>query len=626
MKQDNLKQMYGSTPVSFSNRVAFALNETEEQPMVKKLTIRTALIAAAILVMLMAVAYAAFSSRVTEYFGKLYGKDTQEWLEKGDVATPNQSFTLDGVTYTLDEVVYRNNGLYGMGTIRAAEGSTAVIFPEDHSPREPYGYDVHGASGKAEQAPADAKTYAEVAKDSGGKLLMVRALPDLIGVDGGALLTPESVGTGYVPQRDGSAQYVFELSDGVVVEQGETYTIQMWVSAWEFSPEGEPLTERPKGASWTVEIKPEPIKSEAPQEETAAIFEAPTGEIKVIVPKEYEETGTMPIYRAIERDFAKEIQPEWFNQSGIELRDDWHVVYKDEAILDWAPEALFYNEYNGTFDAAVKYADEMAKEGLAYKPEIVPLGALSDAINGLASWASFGWPQPNLKDEKGNPLPQPPPVIYEIDRTELTNITLTQAQNAFEALLLKLDMTGYVCDYALDMSLERINALGSDMNEMIESGHFHTNVPPYDFTLATAEDEGFYLSYHKAGDSRNSGSSDIFSAYAYVTSRGVVNFSIRDMYIPGEVASTPEKLVDYKTVIEALPKEMAASRFPERLDSILEVRLTYSDTRASNKEEGMVLTPVWLVRYTDEQAAKQGYTCYAEFNAVDGKLLNATFK
>ena len=260
MRQEDLKKMYGSTPDSFSYRVAFALKETEEQPMTRKFTVRTVLITAAILVMLMAVAYAVFSSQVTEFFGRLYGNDMQEWLEEGDVATSGQAFTLDGVAFTLDEVVYRNNGLYGVGTIRAAEGSAVVIFPEDQKPSDPYGYDVYGISGsEPEKAPDGTPTFADVAKEKSGKLLMVRALPDLIGVDGGELLMPNPIGYTLVPQRDGSVQYSFEVSDGSAIEEGETYTIQMWVSAWEFSADGKAFSERPNGANWTVEIMPEPM-------------------------------------------------------------------------------------------------------------------------------------------------------------------------------------------------------------------------------------------------------------------------------------------------------------------------------------------------------------------------------
>jgi hypothetical protein len=260
MKQEDLKQMFGSTPDSFSYRVAFALKRTEEQSMKRKFTVRTVLIAATIFVMLMAVAYAAFSSQVTEFFGKLYGNDMQEWLEKGDIAGPEQSFTLNGVTFTLDEVVYRNNGLYGVGTIRASEESDVVIFPEDQKPSDPYGYDVYGVSGgEPEKAPDGTSTFADVAREKSGKLLMVRALPDLIGVDGGELLMPNPIGYTLVPQRDGSVQYSFEVSDDIAIEEGETYTIQMWVSVWEFSPEGKAMSERPNGENWTVEITPNPM-------------------------------------------------------------------------------------------------------------------------------------------------------------------------------------------------------------------------------------------------------------------------------------------------------------------------------------------------------------------------------
>ena len=260
MRQEQWKRMYGTTPESFTRRVAFALRETEERPMKRRLTVRTVCIAAAMLVMLMTAGYAAFSSQVAELFGRLYGTRTQEWLAKGDVAVPGEAFALGDVIFTLDEVVYRNNSLFGIGTIRAAEGSAVVIFPEDQQPGDPYGIDVHGAGGSGpEKTPDDAQTFAEVAKERGASLLMVRALPARIGVDGGVLLVPESIGTTCVPQRDGSVLYSFEVSDGVVVEEGETYTLQMWVSVWAFSEEGEALSERPSGERWTVEIAPTPI-------------------------------------------------------------------------------------------------------------------------------------------------------------------------------------------------------------------------------------------------------------------------------------------------------------------------------------------------------------------------------
>ncbi len=327
-------------------------------------------------------------------------------------------------------------------------------------------------------------------------------------------------------------------------------------------------------------------------------------EPEVIVPEAYTQNGTLPIYRATARDFGDGLKPELFNQSGIADRKEWTITFADEATLDWAPEALFYNEYSGTFDANAQEPE--------LKPEYVPRPALSNMIAGLASWASYGWPASGE--------------VFELENTTLTHITLDEAKAALEALLAQLGVAGYECDYALDMSVERIVALGNEMKARIANGEHFTNIPQPDYDQVTPEDEGFYLSYHKRGDNRNQGNGDLFSAYAYVTKRGVVSLSLRDKYIPGEVYSTPAALVDPKEVLGRLPAEVAASRFPEKVVSISSVQLTYAPMRAAKKADGMVLSPIWLVHYQDEKAEKSGYTCWAEFDATDGKLLNAIFK
>ena len=329
---------------------------------------------------------------------------------------------------------------------------------------------------------------------------------------------------------------------------------------------------------------------------------------EIFVPEEYTQSGTLPIYRAAARDFGEDLRPELFNPSGIASRDVGQVVFADEAILDWAPEALSYQEYHGTFDVnAILLGGDAPRA-----PDYTALPALSGAIAGLASWAYHGWPDTGT--------------VYALDGDTLTHLTLADAQATLEALLAALGMTGYVCDYALDMSVARIMALGADMNARIAAGTFFTNVPPYDFAQATAEDEGFYLTYHKQGGAGDHGSAHRFSAHALVTRRGVVNLTVYDLYIPGDVYSTPQALVAPEQVLASLPGEMAASRFPAELVSVASLHLTYAPMRAANKADGMVLSPVWLVLYTDEDAEAQGYTCWAEFDAVDGKLLDAIFK
>ncbi|MDD3412335.1 MAG: DUF4179 domain-containing protein [Eubacteriales bacterium] len=584
----------------------------------KKFTARTVLIAAAILVLLMSAAYAAFSSQVTEFFGKLYGKDTLKWLEGGDAASANQSFEMDGVVFTVDEVIYRKNGLYGVGAIRVKEGANVVLIAEDYMPDAPYGYDVYGAGGAPEMAPDDAPSTADVVRKKNAKLLVVRALPDEIGVDGGTLLAPGSIGYTLVPQHDGSVRFSFEVEDAYAVGEGSTFTIRMWSSTCEMTPDGEWLEDTRHGENWTVEISPTPMSSQMeaeaqqPAEKDAGSAELvsallPDG-VEIIVPDEYTRTGTMPIYRAEKRDLGSVLQPEWFNQSGIASRDEYGLTFNDEAQLSWAPEAVFYAEYSGTSTCFYENAD--TGESV---PNTVPSPTLAHQISSLASWATSGWPGTGG--------------VYTLEKTELMQITLEQAKATFEALLAKLNLTGYHCDYALDMSLERVQELGNDMNAQIRSGSF-PNAQEVDYSLVTAEDEGYFLSYHRWTDTQAESNSDLFSAYAYVTPRGVEHASIRDMYAQGEVYDTPEKLVDPQSVIDALPGEIAVSRFPDgAVGSIASVRLTYQPMRAPDKKDGMVLSPVWVVSYYEDDVKNRGgYASWAEFNAVDGKLLNAIFQ
>ena len=333
-------------------------------------------------------------------------------------------------------------------------------------------------------------------------------------------------------------------------------------------------------------------------------------EPEILVPEEYTKNGTLPIYTAIPQDLNANIQPELFNQSGIESRtDDRHngheVVFADEAILNWYadPESIFYSEYSGTFDVNVNEPE--------YAPELAPCPALSDSITSLASWAMDGLYG-----------------VYELEQTELARISLNEAQTALETLLAQLGITGYVCDYALDMSTERIQMLGEIQREKIACGEFFTNIPQPDWSLVTVADEGYYLSYHKPNETFAEGNRNVgqFEILAFVTERGVVNATIWDQYIPGEVCATPDSLLSPEDVIALLPGALAASRCPSTVVSVSRLRLIYSLRRASHKADGMVLTPAWYITYQDTEAEREGYPCFAIFDAVDGTLLGAIFQ
>lgn len=607
MNGTKLKEMYGATPESFKHRVTFALKRTEEKSV--KHTMRTVLIAAAIVVVLTATAYAMFSSQVAELFGTFYGEDMQTWLEQGDVATVNRKFVLGEVEFTLEEIVYRENGLYGMGVARPLEGGGATVMPDEleegiNAADYPFGYDVHGASGHREQAPDGAPTYADVALERGGKLYLLSIVPNRVGVDGGMMLSPESVGTALIKQRDGSVGFAFELSDGTAIAKGQLYAIEMWASVCEMSLDGERLADTQITGTWTVEIEPQPI-SETTAEPAAApaVPVQSIGDVALTVPDEYTQTGTMPVYAATLRDFGASLNPELFNRSGVAETGKYTLTYNDEAILSWSPETLFYNEYRGTYNGNYKEPES--------EPMILPLKTLSHAASELAGDVYSGWPDEG-ESWKG----------ITLEKTALSGITLDDAKAQVEALLKALGVEGYTCDYALDMDAARIQSMGETMNRMIEENRYW-NPPIMDYSLVTEADEGFYL--HYANGVKTDGG--LFDLHAYVTQRGIVDMQLRDMFIRGEVVSTPGALVSPETVMAKLAAEIADSRFSGlSLDHIISLELTYAPARAADKADGMVFTPAWYAVYQDNDGVKYGFDSAAIFNAVDGTLLFAPFQ
>ena len=84
------------------------------------------------------------------------------------------------------------------------------------------------------------------------------------------------------------------------------------------------------------------------------------------------------------------------------------------------------------------------------------------------------------------------------------------------------------------------------------------------------------------------------------------------------------KMID----IEKLTKEMgrSISGRDEEIKSIQQAALTYEAVRAENKADGMVFVPTWMILYQDTSAVRPGYSCYALINAVDGTLIDASFR
>lgn len=611
---DNLQKVFPEIPASCSRVLMDTAGSLKEESEMKRgysprPTTRFALVLTLVIICMMGVALAAFYPQITEAFGRHYGEDTQAWLEQGDIALPADSAQVEGVTFTLEEVAYRNHGLYGLVTITPGDG--VVLLSEDSNVGDAYGYAVH----YGDKAPEGAISIQEKAAQDGCIIKQVGFDLEKIGVNDGTMLEPNGWGCGVYPQRDGSIQILFEVEDGIAISEGETYTIQMTAIVSSVSPEGIVDYENPTRQEWTVEIKPEPfaevVGTPATTTEAPVACELPATSaesMQIIVPETYTANGTLPVYEATERDFSKGMDYTWYNQSGVakEMLDTRHiggsVDFNDGGHLDWGSYYLYYNTYDGTYEAVGQL-----ENGTAFT-ETLPKLALASDVSSIASWMVSGFPG---TDD-----------VYSLESTQLNTISLDEAKAQAEALMSKLGMTGYTCTTALDMGVDRIHQMGALWNEAIDSGAMYTNAFRHDYSTATTADEGYYLCYHKFGNDGDIAGQ--FEAVFYVTADGIKSINLRDAYEQGDVIHTPAKLVDASTVAAALPGEMADSRYPEELKQITRATLTWMPVRA-DKGDGMVMTPVWALSYLTAEGEQQGYESWAVFDAIDGKLIDAVF-
>ncbi len=262
MNRNDLKRMYGSTPASFLNRIEQTLAHARvQETRMRRPVGRIALVTALVLALSLGTCMALFHSQVADYFGWFYGDDLQQELLAGNIAQQEQSVQIGDVIYTLQEVTYIDNGLYGVGRITPAN-ENVVLMAEDYQPSDAAGYGLY--YGPESRAPEGAPTYAELAKQKNARIVQVSAVPEAVGVDGGTVLPLGSVGYSLLPQQDGSVTFAFEIATGVAVEEGSEYVIRMWSSNWEVTPEGEWLREEPndtyKGYNWDATVYPKPAK------------------------------------------------------------------------------------------------------------------------------------------------------------------------------------------------------------------------------------------------------------------------------------------------------------------------------------------------------------------------------
>ena len=575
-------------------------NAKGEEPVKRKISLALVMSIVGILAV-MGTAYALFSSQVAEFFGQHWNRDYGDWLQRGKIAQIGETVTLSGVDFTLDEVVYRDRGIYGVGTARV-RNEKDVLLPMD----------LVDGWGMDEVIQGDvAQSLIRKAKETGGRMLSIDCYPQRIGVDNGSMVNAGDVGMYNLRNEDGSITFSFETG-GYALEDGTTYQLELSIDIDEWTEGGMVNNDPVEPQTWTVSFQPVVMMETAEPETLTQIPPEAVQQTgyEILVSASYQETGTMPVYQATENDFTKTVQPEWFNQSGVakkEGKKSVSLTFNDHAQLTYGRESIWYAEHTDEmFDYNWKERDTYNPD---VKPMMMPKQALSQGIALMAGQVHSG----HEDFTKG--------VTFEHD--QLTHLSLEDAKHTAEALFEKLGLQGYELAWKLDMSLERIHTLGDAYNQFWFEGEGYSNAPRQDYSAATAEDEGYFLVYTPLGvDHISDGRHQIT---LFVSSRGIVYANTVSTYNRGEVVYTPEKLITPEEAVTRLYTEAAKSRNDIKVSSIERVALTYVAVRAENKQDGMVFAPVWQVLFKEEGRGEE-YTSWAEFNAINGNTIDAIFR
>ena len=576
-------------------------NVKGKEPVKRKLSLALILSIVAILAV-MGTAYAMFSSRVAEFFDQHWGHDYGIRLQGGKIAQIGETVTLGGVDFTLDEVVYRDRKIYAIGTARVTNDKD-VLLPMDL---------VDGWDWEEVSQGEEAQTLIRQAKEKGGRLLSVDCWAERVGVDNGSMVQTGDTGRYNLRNEDGSITFSFETG-GYALEEGTTYQMELSIDVDEWTEAGRMEDDAVKAQAWTVSFEPVVmIKTAEPVTATQIPAEAvKQNGYEILVPASYQQTGTLPVYQAVENDFIATVQPEWFNQSGIAekigSKKAVGLTFNDHAQLDYSAEGVWYKEYTD------ELFDYNWREREKYNPNIAPSmrpkWALSQSIASMAGGVYFGY---GYTDG------------ITLEHEQLTYLSLEDAKQTAEALFEKLGIGGYELAWALDMDLERIRTLGEAYNHFwFEGGGGSSNAPRHDYSTATAEDEGYYLIYSPLGMTKTTDGRH--QASLFISRRGVVWANIVSTYKRGDVAYTPDKLITPEEAVLRLYEEAAKSPDNIKVESIERAALTYVPVRAENKKDGMAFAPVWQILFK-EVGESEEFTGWAEINAINGVLINAIFR
>ncbi len=566
MNNDKLKSMYGQTPKSFENRIRYTLAKAESVP-VRRAPLRIALIAAMALVLTIATAAALFSSQVAEFFGR-------PELSDGKIAQIGESTIIGDLTYTLDEVVYVPEGLYGVGRITSAQEGVRILSYD----AEPADFSVEGFT-----------------------ILHAQVTVEAVAVDGGEMLPLSASGYDMVPQDDGSVQFAFILPRSIAVTEGTEYTLKMNVS----SRKAEGADDMHRVDTWQVSFTPVYAQPTAAPQPQATEVPSVNG-VQIIAPDGYQIGDALPVYKAQLRTEENtaffSLDPAAFNTSGITqhfTRDTYYreenYVFSDEARLRMTSITLEYAEYDGEYTIFYKL-DGQSPDG----PHPRPAFSADVAELGFSAY----WEQPQ----------------EQLEKIELNGFTLAEAQSLAENLLSQLDLDDYQLSYALDMTKERIARLGSLNQKIMESANFYTD-KTWDYSAASADDEGFFLLYKKQAGGILVDKGDMYNELRLFVANGQIRYvMIDDLYRATGDSYLAENLLSAEEMIAAFSRDNARrERHRISQPKLHTLTLSYMPMRAENAADGMIYAPVWYSEYSFTDAVpREGWAWYS---ALDGTLI-----
>lgn len=596
--REELLRAFAATPPAFKDGVDATLRrlaqDKEERVVKRKLTLAPALALALVLLLAGVALAAALYPRTADRFGELFGEEFGARLSQGDIAESGDSYTLGDVTYTMTDVIYEGSVLYGTVVMEPAQGANVVLLPEETEVTDPAGYNIH----YGEEAPADAKSYKELAQERGARIVLAKCVPDGYLLDG-ELLSGD-VGYTDTVTPEGTIVSSFELHGwNGGIERDARYVVRMRLSNWEVTSEGEYLREEPnntwKKAEWDVTLAPE-MRELEPETTPEPIT---VGDAQVIVPAGYD--GALPSYAIAPVNYMDVARPEMITDAAIAQEDrrehGVNYTFEGDDQLDVGTESVYFYAYDGTEEIAEKANGETVM--ITH-----PRHELGQYLSDLASWEWF--------KERGDSC-----YMQAEAQQDLTAISYAQAQEKAGALLAALGLQNAHLVYARAVDMEHAKALSDERNAEILAGKLLNN-NPRDISDMTEADEGYQLAY-RAEIGGVPVDEQYMTANAFVSAGGIRSFSLYAPFALGEALGEPQTLISAE---EALAKAVSAAKkswLPElapQVEKAHRVELIYMP-RDKTK-----LVPAWRIVAMDGKG-DDAWSIAVCVSAVDGKVLDA---